>query len=49
MTGLRTTSTLRLHRVVTLSTAGILCELGTLGPDIQAEVDAKLRALFDLT
>jgi mRNA interferase MazF len=47
-TGLRVPSVLRLHRLVTLSTAIIRRELGNLSPDLQEEVDRKLAALFGL-
>jgi mRNA interferase MazF len=45
-TGLRVPSTLRLHRLVTVTTALIARELGELSPELQAKVDARLRALF---
>ena len=47
-TGLRVTSTLRLHRLMTVSTSLILRELGKLSPNIQSLVDDKLRKLFEL-
>jgi mRNA-degrading endonuclease toxin of MazEF toxin-antitoxin module len=47
-TGLRVPSVLRLHRLMTVATSLIRRELGVLSPDMQAEVDAKLRGLFDL-
>jgi mRNA interferase MazF len=47
-TGLRVSSTLRLHRLVTVSAGTIVRELGELSPAIQAEVDTKLRQLFEL-
>ncbi len=47
-TGLRVPSVLRLHRLVTLTTAIIRRELGKLSPDLQEEVDRKLAALFGL-
>ena len=45
-TGLRTSSVLRLHRVMTVATSLIQRELGELSPAWQAEVSARLRALF---
>jgi mRNA interferase MazF len=47
-TGLRSSSTLRLHRLMTVSTSIIRRELGELPPRKQAEVNAKLRSLFEL-
>jgi mRNA interferase MazF len=49
ITGLRVTSTLRLHRLMTVITALIRRELGELSPRMQAEVADKLRKLFGLT
>ena len=48
VTGLRTTSTLRLHRLMTVSTSLILRELGKLPEGIQADVNGKIRRLFEL-
>lgn len=47
LTGLRATSTLRLHRVMTATTALIQRELGRLSPRQQAAVTSRLRDLFD--
>jgi len=47
-TGLRVTSTLRLHRLMTVTTTLIRRELGELSPRLQREVDDKLRKLFGL-
>jgi len=47
-TGLRVSSTLRLHRLMTVTTSIIQRELGTLSPRLQAKVNAKLRDLFEL-
>lgn len=47
-TGLRRPSVLRLHRLMTVATSLIRRELGILPPDMQTEVDEKLRRLFDL-
>jgi len=48
MTGLRVTSTLRLHRLMTVTTSLIRRELGELSPKMQDEVANKLRKLFGL-
>lgn len=48
-TGLRVTSTLRLHRVITVSASLVLRELGELSLNTQTEVADKLRKLFDLS
>jgi mRNA interferase MazF len=47
-TGLRVSSTLRVHRLMTITTSVIRRELGELSPRLQAEVNAKLRDLFEL-
>ena len=47
-TGLRVSSALRLHRLMTVTMSIIQRELGKLSPRMQAEVDIKLRDLFDL-
>ena len=47
-TGLKVTSVIRLHRLMTVSTSLILRELGELPPSKQEEVDDKLRRLFGL-
>lgn len=46
--GLRVLSTIRMHRLLTLSKSVILRELGSLSPRMQEEVSEKLRQLFDL-
>ncbi len=48
-TGLRVSSTLRLHRLMTVTTTLIRRELGELSPRMQAEVAERLRKLFGLT
>lgn len=48
VTGLHVSSTLRLHRLMTVTTALIKRELGELSPEIGAEVAIKLRKLFGL-
>ena len=47
-TGLRVASVLRLHRLVTLTTALIRRDLGRLSPGWQDEVDRKPATLFGL-
>lgn len=47
-TGLRVSSTLRLHRLMTVTTSLFQRELGELQPRIQEEVDNKLKILFNL-
>ena len=47
-TGLRVPSVIRLHRVVTLTSALIRRELGKLSSNLQRDVDQKLAALFGL-
>lgn len=47
-TGLRVSSTVRLHRLMTVTTAIIQRELGELSPRLQTEVNTKLRGLFGL-
>jgi mRNA interferase MazF len=47
-TGLQVSSTLRVHRLMTIATSVIRRELGELSPRLQAEVNAKLRDLFEL-
>lgn len=48
LTGLRVSSVLRLHRLMTLTTALIKRELGELAPEMQSEVDRRLKKLFSL-
>ena len=45
-TGLRVASVLRLHRIVTVSTAIVRRRLGVLGAGTQNQLAQKLRALF---
>ncbi len=49
ITGLRVTSTLRLHRVMTVTTALIRRELGQLSPRMAADATDRLQKLFLLT
>jgi mRNA interferase MazF len=48
LTGLRMSSTIRLHRVMTVTTSLIQRELGELSLQMQKEVQDKLRKLFGL-
>jgi mRNA interferase MazF len=48
-TGLRVASTIRMHRLITLTTAFIKRELGELPPTVRRQVSAKLKRLFALT
>ena len=48
VTGLRVHSTLRLHRMVTVSAGMIRRQMGVLSPSIQAQVKQRLGTLFDL-
>ena len=47
-TGLRVAFTLRLHRVMTVSTSLLRRELGSPSPRVRALATAKLRSLFSL-
>ena len=47
-TGLRVSSALQLHRMMTVATSVIVRELGQLLPPAQKEVDAKLKLLFGI-
>ncbi|MDY6892837.1 MAG: type II toxin-antitoxin system PemK/MazF family toxin [Chloroflexota bacterium] len=49
VTGLKGTSTVRLHRLMTVPTSFILRELGKLPTVMHEAVDEKLRGLFKLT
>jgi mRNA interferase MazF len=46
-TGLRVSSTIQLHRLMTVTRALIRRELGTLSPRLQSEVRQRLQKLFD--
>jgi mRNA interferase MazF len=48
LTGLKVSSTLRLHRLMTVTTFLIRCELGELSSSMKEEVDKRLRNLFEL-
>lgn len=45
-TGLRVDSTVRLHRLMTITSALVKRELGELAPSLQTEISARLRRLF---
>ena len=47
-TGLRVSSAIRLHRLMTITTELVRRELGELSPKQQEEVKQKLHELFDL-
>ncbi len=47
-TGLRASSTLQLHRLMTATTSLILRELGELSLQMQTELEERLRKLFGL-
>jgi mRNA interferase MazF len=49
LTGLRVTSTLRLHRLMTVSSNLIQRELGDLSPRVRTIMVDKLKKIFDLT
>jgi mRNA interferase MazF len=47
-TGLRVSSTLQLHRLITVSAALLTRELGVLSSAMQEDVNSKLKTLFEL-
>ena len=47
-TGLRASSTLQLHRLMTATKSLLRRELGTLSPVLQAQVNERLLKLFNL-
>lgn len=47
-TGLRVSSTLQLHRLMTATISFIQRELGELSPNLQVQVIDRLKILFDL-
>lgn len=47
-TGLRVSSAIRLHRLMTITTELVRRELGELSPKQQEEVNQKLHKLFEL-
>jgi len=48
VTGLRVSSALQLHRMMTVATSIIVRELGTLPKPAQKEVEGKLNLLFGI-
>ena len=48
LNGLKVSSTIRLHRLMTVSKALIRRELGELSPRQRSEIDIRLRALFEI-
>ena len=48
LTGLKVASTIRLHRLMTVTKSIVLRELGELSPSQQTEIDSRLRKLFNL-
>ena len=48
MTGLRVSSALRLHRLMTVPTSTIRRELGALPTNLEQQVDQKIKMLFNL-
>ncbi len=47
-TGLKISSTLQLHRLMTVTTGLMVRELGELSPRLQVEVIKRLKAMFGL-
>jgi mRNA interferase MazF len=48
MTGLKVPSTLRLHRITTVTASLIRREIGAVSPALQGEIDRRLEVLFQL-
>lgn len=48
VTGLRVSSTLQVHRLMTTTTSLLRRELGILSPRMQEQVKERLKTLFDL-
>ena len=48
-TGLRVTSTVRVHRLLTITSTFIQRELGVLSPQLQSALADKVRKLFSLS
>ncbi len=48
LTGLRVTSVIRTHKLAAVERSVIVRRLGSLGPQLQAEVDRLLRAVLAL-
>ena len=49
LTGLHTTSALRLHRLITVSASLIVRQLGVLPAPVEAQIADKLARLFELS
>jgi len=49
MTGLRVSSTLQVHRLMTVTASFLRRELGTLSPEMQNQVAKRLEILFGLS
>ncbi len=47
-TGLRVSSVIRLHRLMTITTSIIRRELGRMPAEVQIEIDKKLKKMFSL-
>ena len=47
-TGLKVSSTIRLHRLITISKALFRRQLGVISPDREKQIGDKLRALFQI-
>ena len=48
VTGLRVSSTLQLHRMMTVTTGIIVRELGELSVEMQTQVEKRLKVLFGI-
>ncbi len=48
VTGLRVSSTLQVHRLMTATTSFLRRELGELSPRMQEQVEEQLKEMFDL-
>ena len=48
MTGLRTASVFRVHKLATVERSAIVRRLGCIGPQLQAEVDRLLLVVLAL-
>lgn len=47
-TGLRVSSTIQLHRLITVTQSFIQRELGIISPRLQTEINQRLKNLFGL-
>ena len=48
LTGLRVSSTVQLHRLMTVTTTLVRRELGVIPPRMQSKIEGRLRTLFNL-